>query len=444
MNKTIRIVNALIINEGREIEGEVRLSNGRIDQVGTTVNDADETIDAGGKILMPGVIDDQVHFREPGLTHKATIATESRAAVAGGTTSFMEMPNTVPQAVTQELLADKYVIGQHSSLANYSFFMGATNNNLDEILKTDPKSVCGVKIFMGSSTGDMLVDNDQTLNNVFANCPMLIALHCEDEQTIRDNMERAIQQYGEDIPMSQHPVIRSREACYLSSSKAVELAKKHGTRIHVLHISTAEELALFEANRDPSNKRITSEVCVHHLSFDASQYDALGSKIKCNPAIKSKTDQDALWQGLRDGRLDVIATDHAPHTWEEKSNKYAKAPSGLPLVQHSLQMILDASRSGKIDRTDVVDRMCHKPAELFAVDQRGFIREGYWADLVLVDPTTPYRVSSSNLLYKCGWSPIEGHEFGHTITHTFVNGHLAFHNGRLDDSVLGKRLTFNR
>lgn len=444
MNKTIRIVNALIINEGREIEGEVRLSNGRIDQVGTTVNDADETIDAGGKILMPGVIDDQVHFREPGLTHKATIATESRAAVAGGTTSFMEMPNTVPQAVTQELLADKYVIGQHSSLANYSFFMGATNNNLDEILKTDPKSVCGVKIFMGSSTGDMLVDNDQTLNNVFANCPMLIALHCEDEQTIRDNMERAIQQYGEDIPMSQHPVIRSREACYLSSSKAVELAKKHGTRIHVLHISTAEELALFEANRDPSNKRITSEVCVHHLSFDASQYDALGSKIKCNPAIKSKTDQDALWQGLRDGRLDVIATDHAPHTWEEKSNKYAKAPSGLPLVQHSLQMMLDASRSGKIDRTDVVDRMCHKPAELFAVDQRGFIREGYWADLVLVDPTTPYRVSSSNLLYKCGWSPIEGHEFGHTITHTFVNGHLAFHNGRLDDSVLGKRLTFNR
>ncbi|MCB0732961.1 MAG: dihydroorotase [Bacteroidetes bacterium] len=444
MNKTIRIVNALIINEGREIEGEVRLSNGRIDQVGTTVNDADETIDAGGKILMPGVIDDQVHFREPGLTHKATIATESRAAVAGGTTSFMEMPNTVPQAVTQELLADKYVIGQHSSLANYSFFMGATNNNLDEILKTDPKSVCGVKIFMGSSTGDMLVDNDQTLNNVFANCPMLIALHCEDEQTIRDNMERAIQQYGEDIPMSQHPVIRSREACYLSSSKAVELAKKHGTRIHVLHISTAEELALFEANRDPSNKRITSEVCVHHLSFDASQYDALGSKIKCNPAIKSKTDQDALWQGLRDGRLDVIATDHAPHTWEEKSNKYAKAPSGLPLVQHSLQMILDASRSGKIDRTDVVDRMCHKPAELFAVDQRGFIREGYWADLVLVDPTTPYRVSKSNLLYKCGWSPIEGHEFGHTITHTFVNGHLAFHNGRLDDSVLGKRLTFNR
>ena len=444
MNKTIRIVNALIINEGREIEGEVRLSNGRIDQVGTTVNDADETIDAGGKILMPGVIDDQVHFREPGLTHKATIATESRAAVAGGTTSFMEMPNTVPQAVTQELLADKYVIGQHSSLANYSFFMGATNNNLDEILKTDPKSVCGVKIFMGSSTGDMLVDNDQTLNNVFANCPMLIALHCEDEQTIRDNMERAIQQYGEDIPMSQHPVIRSREACYLSSSKAVELAKKHGTRIHVLHISTAEELALFEANRDPSNKRITSEVCVHHLSFDASQYDALGSKIKCNPAIKSKTDQDALWQGLREGRLDVIATDHAPHTWEEKSNKYAKAPSGLPLVQHSLQMILDASRSGKIDRTDVVDRMCHKPAELFAVDQRGFIREGYWADLVLVDPTTPYRVSKSNLLYKCGWSPIEGHEFGHTITHTFVNGHLAFHNGRLDDSVLGKRLTFNR
>ncbi len=436
---------ATIINDHQRVESDVLISNGLIQQIGNNLLDADaQVIDATGLWLLPGLIDDQVHFREPGLTHKATIYTEAKAAVAGGITSFMEMPNTNPQAVTQKILEEKYQVASNASLANYSFFMGTTNNNYDEIMKTDPKTVCGIKIFMGSSTGDMLVDDDHILSKIFANAPTLIALHCEDEQTIKTNTAEYVERFGEDIPFRAHPDIRSHKACYLSSSKAVALAKKYGTRIHILHISTAEELSLFSVGDDFKNKNITSEVCVHHLSFNSTQYDALGSKMKCNPAIKHKEDQEALWEALREGKLDVIATDHAPHTAEEKDNKYLAAPSGLPLVQHSLQLMLEHAKEGRISVEEVVNRMCHKPAELFDIDRRGFVKEGYWADLVLVDPNQSQSVEKDNVLYKCGWSPLEGQRFNHVISKTFVSGHLAYDNGAFDESKKGQRLRFDR
>ncbi len=439
------IKNATIINQHKRIESDVLIKDGLIQKVGNNVSSSTaEIIDAAGKWLVPGVIDDQVHFREPGLTHKANIYTEAKAAVAGGTTSFMEMPNTNPQATTQELLKEKYQIGSKTSLANYSFFMGTTNHNYDEIIKTDPRTVCGIKIFMGSSTGDMLVDDDHILSRIFANAPTIIALHCEDEQTIKENTQKAIDEYGEEIPFSEHPIIRNHKACLLSSSKAVELANKYGTRIHILHISTADEIALFHAGDNYKTKNITSEVCVHHLSFNSTQYDEMGSKIKCNPAIKNPDDQEALWQALRDGKFDVIATDHAPHTWDEKQNKYLKAPSGLPLVQHSLQLMLEHAKNGKITVEEVIHRMCHKPAELFEIDRRGYVKEGYWADLVLVNPNAQMTVAKDNVLYKCGWSPLEGTTFHHTIEKTFVSGHLAYDNGSFDESKKGERLLFNR
>jgi dihydroorotase len=443
MSYLIKSVN--VINESSQKIQDVLIKNQRIERIDSSISDAHATeISGEGKWLLPGVIDDQVHFREPGLTHKANIYTESRAAVAGGVTSFMEMPNTVPQALTQELLADKYAIGAQSSLANYSFFMGASNENIEEVLKTDPKTVCGLKIFMGSSTGNMLVDNRETLEGIFSRSPMLIALHCEDEATVRKNTAIFKEKYGEDIPMSAHPIIRDVEACYKSSSLAVELAKKYGTRIHVLHISTAKELELFSSETDLSKKQITSEVCVHHLSFNDSQYEELGSQIKCNPAIKSKSDQDALWEGLKNGKLDIIATDHAPHTWEEKQGKYSSAPSGLPLVQHTLQLMLEHAKDGRISVEDVVKFMCHRPAEMFKIIDRGFIREGYFADLVLVDPNKPYTVNKQNLLFKCGWSPFEGKTFQHSIDKTFISGQMAWSEGKLHEYGSGMRLAFDR
>jgi dihydroorotase len=442
---TYLIKNATLINEGERKQADVLIHDGKIQSIGSGLshNDA-QLIDASGLWLLPGVIDDQVHFREPGLTHKAEIYTEAKAAVAGGVTSYMEMPNTKPQATTQELLEQKYQRAAEVSLANYSFFMGTTNNNYEEILKTDPRTVCGIKIFMGSSTGDMLVDDDHILSKIFANAPTIIALHCEDEQTIKENTKIYEEKYGEDIPFEAHPEIRSHKSCLLSSSKAAQLANKYGTRIHILHISTADELALFTPGDDFKTKNVTSEVCVHHLSFNSTQYSSLGSKIKCNPAIKHKADQEALWEALNSGKFDVIATDHAPHTKEEKANKYAKAPAGLPLVQHSLQLMLEHAKDGRISVEEVVNRMCHKPAELFEIEQRGFVREGYWADLVLVDPNNTETVSADNIHFKCGWSPLEGKEFHHTIEHTFVSGHLAWSNGSFDESIKGQRLLFDR
>ncbi|MCB9246755.1 MAG: dihydroorotase [Flavobacteriales bacterium] len=437
------ITNATLINEGRRYEADLLISNGRIEKIGGAISDSNaEVFDASGLWLLPGVIDDQVHFREPGLTHKADIGSESRAAVAGGVTSFMEMPNTKPPALTQELLEDKYRIAARTSPANYSFFMGCSNDNLKEVLKTDPRSVCGIKIFMGSSTGNMLVDDERTLENVFSQCKMLIALHCEDEGTIIRNTELAIQKYGDNIPMELHPDIRSREACYLSSSKAVALAKKYGTRIHVLHLTTAEELDLFRNDIPLREKHITAEVCVHHLSFNASDYADLGSKIKCNPAIKLASDQEALWKALNDDRLDVVATDHAPHTSSEKAGSYLQAPSGLPLIQHTLQIMIDHAFDGRISMEKLVHKMCHAPAELFRIRERGYLREGYWADLVLVDPSRPHTVLPSNLLYKCGWSPFEGRTFRSSIAQTFVSGNCVFKDGVIKDVPSGMRLEF--
>ncbi|MFT5512369.1 MAG: dihydroorotase [Bacteroidia bacterium] len=439
------IKNGTIFNRHKRFQQDVHIKDGIIQEVGPELScESAIEIDAKGMWVLPGVIDDQVHFREPGLTHKANIYTEAKAAVAGGVTSFMEMPNTIPQAVTQEILEEKYVVASNTALANYSFFMGTTNNNYEEILKTDPKTVCGIKIFMGSSTGDMLVDDDHILSSIFANAPTIISLHCEDERTIKENTQTYIDKFGEDIPFSAHPEIRNHKACLLSSSKAAQLANKYGTRIHILHISTADEIALFEKGDDFKTKNITSEVCVHHLSFNASQYDEKGSLIKCNPAIKSEADQDALWVALNEGKFDVIATDHAPHTWDEKQQKYLKAPSGLPLVQHSLQLMLEHAKNGKIEIEEVVNRMCHKPAELFEIDKRGFIEAGQWADVVVVDPNKPYTISKDNILYKCGWSPLEGTTFSHSIRQTLVSGHLAFDNGNFDESKKGERLLFNR
>ena len=446
MSKSYLIKNARIVNEGKVIEGDVLIEAGRIAKIDSSIGPKSanvNVIDAEGKYLIPGIIDDQVHFREPGLTHKGDLHSESRAAVAGGITSFMEQPNTKPAATTVEELEKKYQRAAQVSLANYSFNMGASNDNLEELKKVSKRDVAAIKIFMGSSTGNMLVDQQKTLEGIFQLDHQLIT-HCEDEQTIRTNLEKAKQQYGEDIPMSMHPVIRSEEACYLSSSTAVELAKKYNSRLHVFHISTAKETALFTNKIPLAEKRITAEVCVHHLWFDDSQYESKGSHIKWNPAVKQASDRDGLWKALLDGRLDVVATDHAPHTLEEKSNKYLKAPSGGPLVQHALPAMMERVHDGVWDIQTMVEKMCHNPAILFRMEDRGYIREGYHADLVLLEPNRPWKVSKDNILYKCQWSPFEGTVFKSKVTHTFVNGHLAFKEGNFDESQLGERLLFNR
>ena len=442
---SILIKNGLLINENQQFIADIYIENGFIAEISKNgiSRSADKTIDASGKWVVPGVIDDQVHFREPGLTHKAEIYTEAKAAVAGGTTSYMEMPNTIPQATTQEELAKKYARANDCSLANYSFFMGGTNDNIEEVLKTDPKTVCGVKLFMGSSTGDMLVDNEDTLRGIFSQTPMLIATHCEDEETIRRNTAKFVAKYGEDIPVEAHPIIRDEEACYLSSKMASDLAREYNARLHILHISTAKEIALFTNAIPLSQKRITAEVCVHHLSFNDTHYAQKGSLIKCNPAIKSEADQNALWHALNNDYFDIIATDHAPHTWEEKQNKYTKAPSGLPLVQHSLQLMLEHAKTGKITVNKVIEKMCHAPADLFGIQKRGYLREGYYADIVILNPETQETVSKNNILYKCGWSPLEGETFTTTIEQTIVSGHLAYSFGKFDETKKGERLVFN-
>ena len=439
------IKNAKLVNEGQVYQADVLIKNQIIKEISSEITiEADYIIDAKGLHLLPGVIDDQVHFREPGLTHKANIYSESKAAVAGGITSFMEMPNTNPQALTQELLEDKYQIASETSIANYSFFMGASNDNLEEVLKTDPKKVGAIKIFMGSSTGSMLVDNRTVLEEIFKNSPMLIAVHCEDEQTIQENTIKAKKEFGEEVPISEHPNIRSAEACYKSSSMAVELAKKHNTRLHVFHLSTEKEISLFDNTLPLAKKLITAEVCIHHLWFDESKYSEKGTLIKWNPAVKKASDKDALFQALLDDKLDVIATDHAPHTLEEKSNTYFNAPSGGPLVQHALPAMLAFVKQEKISIEKVVEKMCHNPAICFKVENRGFIREGYFADLVLVNLDKPWEVTKENILYKCGWSPFEGETFNAQITHTFVNGHIAYEYGDFDETQRGMRLTFDR
>jgi dihydroorotase len=437
-----------VVNEGSIQTADVLIVNGRTEriasQIGNNTHSAKE-INGEGQYLLPGVIDDQVHFREPGLTHKANIFTESRAAVAGGVTSFMEMPNTIPNALTQELLEEKYVIGANSSLANYSFYMGTGNNNADEVLRTNEKrnDVCGVKIFMGASTGNMLVDNPNTLDRIFRESNVLIATHCEDEKIIRDNLARR-KATGEPLVPADHPLIRNEEACYESSLYAIQIAKKYDTRLHILHISTERELQLFTNLFPLKNKRITAEVCVHHLHFTSDDYALLGNKIKCNPAIKAPHNRTALWEALLDDRLDVIATDHAPHTWEEKNEPYEKAHAGLPLVQHPLLLMLHYYQQGKISLEKVVDKMSHAVADCFQVKDRGYIREGCFADLVMVDMEHPTTVTKENILYKCGWSPLEGFRFPASITHTFVSGHLAYGNGQFDESKKGERLAFAR
>lgn len=447
MSASTLIQGATLVNENEIFEADLRIIGERIDEIsrdGLLAKENEQVIDAKGLHLIPGMIDDQVHFREPGLTHKAEIYTESKAAVAGGITTFMEMPNTIPNTLTQELLRDKYAIAAQKSLGNYSFFMGASNNNLDEVLKTDASVVCGVKVFMGSSTGNMLVDSEEVLDNLFRNCPMLIATHCEDEATVRANIQAAVEKYGEDIPMNHHPIIRSTEACYKSSSKAVELAKKYDTRLHVLHISTAKELELFSNALSLREKKITAEACIHHLWFTDEDYDKFGANIKWNPAVKTKADRDAIRNAVNENRIDVIATDHAPHTISEKNNKYAKAPSGGPLVQHALPALFQMHNEGVFSLEKIVEKTSHSLADCFQIKDRGYIREGYYADLVLVDFKKPSSVSKENLFYKCAWSPFEGTTFSSSILKTFVSGHLAFDNGVFNESKRGQRITFNR
>jgi dihydroorotase len=437
--------NAQIVNEGSIIKADLLIEGQRISKIAPFISDAAaQVIDLEGKFLLPGIVDDQVHFREPGLTHKGRIYTEARAAVAGGITSFMEMPNTVPQALSQELLEDKYLIGAKDSLANYSFFMGASNENLEEVLKTDSKRVAGVKIFMGSSTGNMLVDDKEVLNSIFSKCKMLIAVHCEDEQTIRTNSAKMKAEYGEDLPIRFHPLIRNDEACYKSSSMAIELAKKHDTRLHILHISTAKETALFRNDIPLKEKKITAEACIHHLWFDERSYDEKGTLIKWNPAVKSLKDKEAIWSALLDDRIDIIATDHAPHTLEEKQNTYFNAPSGGPLVQHALVAMLEFYHQGKVSLEWIVTKMCHAPAECFQLKDRGFIREGFFADLVVVDPNKPWTVTKQNILYQCAWSPFEGTVFKSSVSKTFVNGNLVYNQGVFDETTRGMRLEFDR
>lgn len=457
MSGNYYIQNARIVNEGMIFHGDILIRNGLIsgifhegDHALTEDIKGIPVLDAGGKFLIPGVIDDQVHFREPGLTHKGDIYTESRAAVAGGITSFMEMPNTDPQTLTQELLEEKYRLASEKSLANYSFYMGASNDNLDEILKTDPLNVCGLKVFMGASTGNMLVDDPKTLEGIFRDVKFLIAVHCEDEPTIRANMASFRVMYGEEVPVVAHPLIRSEEACYRSSSFAVQLAKKYNTRLHVLHLSTAHEMALFSNELPLKDKMITAEVCVHHLWFSDNDYLTLGNRIKWNPSIKSAHDRESLWKALLEDKIDVVATDHAPHTIQEKASSYFKAPSGGPLVQHSLTAMLDFYREGRISLEKIVEKMCHAPADCFQVDRRGYIREGYWADLAIIDPGQDWEVRPENILYKCGWSPFEEHTFHSKITHTFINGNLVYESepqrsgNHFNESFRGMRLKFNR
>lgn len=438
------IKQAQVTNEGKTFVSDVLIKNGRIEKIDSSieVKYLIQEIPADGLWLLPGVIDDQVHFREPGYTHKGNIASESRAAIAGGTTSYMEMPNTFPPTLTQELLELKYLIASKNSFANYSFYMGASNDNLDEVLRTNAKKVCGIKVFLGSSTGDLLVDNEQTLEKLFSYSHMLIATHCEDETTIKKNLEIYAKKYGNELSAEHHPLIRSHEACFLSSSKAIALAKKHHTRLHILHISTANEIHLLDNQTPLEKKMITSEICVHHLAFNEKDYKEKGNFIKWNPAIKSEEDQKALWKAVCEGYFDVAATDHAPHTLEEKSLPYLKAPSGGPLVQHSLLFWLHQFKNQKITLEKIVELTSHHPAKLFRIVDRGFIREGYWADLVLVNPHQNYMVSKENLLYKCGWSPFEGYTFNASIDTTFLNGQIAYQRGQFFD-VLGKRLEFN-
>ncbi|WP_299715461.1 dihydroorotase [uncultured Tenacibaculum sp.] len=446
MKKSYLIQNAKIVNENRVFSGDVLIKDEIISKIADKIEPTgDETvIDANGKYLIPGMIDDQVHFREPGLTHKANIATESKAAVAGGITSFIEMPNTSPQATTQELLEDKFEIASKTSYANYSFMFGGTNDNLDELLKTNPRNVAGIKLFLGSSTGNMLVDNEEVLEKIFSSTDLVISVHCEDEGTIRKNTAEFKEKYGDDIPVKFHPIIRSEEACYLSSSKAIELAKKTGARLHVFHLSTAKETELFRNDIPLKDKKITAEVCIHHLWFTDADYERKGTHIKWNPAVKTQQDKDGLWKALLDDRIDVIATDHAPHTLEEKANVYTKAPSGGPLVQHAVVALFEKVKEGVISIEKVVEKMCHNPAILFQVEKRGYIKEGYYADIVLVDPNDPWEVSRDNVLYKCGWSPFEGVTLSSKITHTFINGNLMYDNGVFNEEIKGKRLLFER
>ncbi|WP_242117271.1 dihydroorotase [Aestuariivivens sediminicola] len=445
--RTTLIKNAKIVNEGTLFEGDVLIKGEFIEAIDTSISakSADVVVvDAEGKLLMPGVIDDQVHFREPGLTHKADIASESKAAIAGGITSFIEMPNTNPQTTTIEKLEEKFDIASKTSFANYSFMFGGTNTNLDEILKVDPKTVAGLKLFLGSSTGNMLVDDPEVLEKIFKSTNLLISVHCEDEETIKRNLQEHIEKYGEAIPIHKHPIIRSEEACYLSSSRAIELAKKTGARLHVFHLSTGKETNLFTNKIPLKKKKITAEVCVHHLWFSDEDYDKKGTLIKWNPAIKTKMDRKKLLEALLDDRIDVIATDHAPHTLKEKQNPYTKAPSGGPLVQHALPAVLEMYHQEKISIDKIVEKMCHNPAILFQIEKRGFIKEGYFADLVLVDLNNPWTVTKDNILYKCGWSPFEGTTFKSRITHTFLNGSLIYNNFKFFNSGAAKRLTFNR
>lgn len=446
MNRTL-IKNAKIVNEGTIFEGDLYIEDKIIKEIAERISPKSpdvKIIDAEGSFVIPGAIDDQVHFREPGLTHKGTIETESRAAVAGGVTSFIEQPNTVPNAVTQELLEQKYQRAAETSYANYSFMMGGTNDNLEEVLKTNPRNVAGIKLFLGSSTGNMLVDDEQVLEKIFSSTKMLIAAHCEDEVTIRENLAKYKEEYGDDIPVKFHPIIRSAEACYISSSRAIALAKKTGARLHVFHLSTAIETDLFTNKIPLEDKQITAEVCVHHLWFSDADYATKGSLIKWNPAVKSAEDRDALWKALLDDRIDVIATDHAPHTLEEKKNPYTSSPSGGPLVQHSVVAMFEAYHQKKISVEKIVEKMCHNPAKIFKIEKRGFIREGYYADLVIINPGLPWNVKKENILYKCGWSPFEGVNFKSRITHTFVNGQLVYNNFKVKEVRCGERLLFNR
>ena len=440
------IRNSEIINENQQFFGDISIEDSKISEIkkGSISGTFDHEYDATGLIAIPGMIDDQVHFREPGLTHKANIYSESRAAVAGGITSFMEMPNTVPNTVNQELLEEKYSIANKNSIANYSFFMGANNANLQEVLKTNPRNVCGIKVFMGSSTGNMLVDNKQTLSQIFKNSSLLIATHCEDEQTIRKNTAIFKEKYGENIPFEMHPIIRSEEACYLSSSLAVDLAKKYETRLHVLHISTAKELELFNNNQPLINKKITAECCIHHLWFNDSMYLDKKSLIKWNPAVKSENDRKALIKAINENIIDVIATDHAPHTFEEKNNSYLSAPSGGPLVQHALLTLLELEKTNQIKVKQIVKKTSHDVAECFKIEKRGYLRTGYFADIVLLDRNTNSKVEKENILYKCGWSPFEGTKFTSNINSTFINGKRVYHKGEFNNNNTGMRLTFNK
>jgi len=448
MHKVL-IKDALIVNENETFKGSVIIANEIIADIvrnNNSLSEADfsEVIDAEKKLLLPGIIDDHVHFRQPGLMHKGDIFSESKAAVAGGITSYMEMPNTVPQTTTQELLEQKFEMAERDSLANFSFYLGATNDNLSEILKTDPQKVCGVKVFMGSSTGNMLVNDTKTLEGIFKESPVLVATHCEEESIIRENLSKYTTLLGNELTAKYHPLIRSVEACYVSSSKAVEMATRFNTHLHILHLSTAKETQLFSATTPIRDKRITAEVCIHHLWFTERDYERFGSLIKWNPAIKFEEDREVLWNALLDGRIDIVATDHAPHTLAEKNNHYLQAPSGGPLIQHALPAMMKFVQDGKLTVEQLVYKMCHAPAEIFRIHRRGYIRKGYYADLVIVDPDCPWTVSRNNIFYKCGWSPFENQTFPASITHTFVNGRLVYNNGTFNENIRGMRLKFDR